>query len=916
MSFRPKISQLPRAEFFHDTYHKLREKTNKALFDSPLLKTYSYGIFNKPLSKDFKHPKTLLSDKYESLDYDPCENSLVLSSEKKLTFKDVKCIQFQRWLVMLLIGVLTAVIACIIDIAIDYLTEGIYIIMKYRLDNMVQNLSIDPFLPYDKTTDIFTSFIMKPYFLWIAFGLLFVILPVLLVVYIEPMASGSGISQIKCFLNGVKIPNIVRLKTLTIKIFGIICAISSGLIIGKEGPMIHIGSIIGAGVSQGCSSTLKLDLKIFESFRTDKEKRDFVSAGAAAGLSAAFGAPVGGVLLSLEEGASFWNQALTWKIFFASMTSTFTLNVIMSAYRGHPGELSNSGLINFGKLNDIYYSIKEVPIFIIMAIIGGILGAIFNHINLKMTLFRTRHITKSFMKVVEVLLMFCNDGEYNSIATMFFQTAEQRIRGLLHDSPGTYNTWWLLYVSIVWFFLACWTFGISVPSGIFIPCLMIGAAWGRLIGVILQKIFPHAIWAANPSKFALIGAAVQLGGVVRMTLSLTVMLIEATGNITFGLVIMLCLMITKWVGDLFNEGVYDMHIHLLSLPFLDWEPPPLSSHITGNEIMSHPVTTFRTIEKVSTIIQVLRTQKHNGFPIVDTASEPHRLSFGRFRGLILRSQLLVILMQKFSKNKIPQIISNTPPDKEIDSLNILRKPDSSPVLINKKNDSYDNQSNFHSFSFSSSYKWRDIDGKVNYPTQLPLLLDHNKIQSSFEDSDKDKDDPKFNNAHNNNNYNFIKINDTRGKRKIAGRNITNDTHESSKSAKSYGKNATIENIFDKTFNSDNLSNENILTLKDFKDPYPRFFDIHDIEFPSPESLLHSQWVDLQPYCCKAPYTISYSATLPRVFRLFRALGLRHLTVINEKNEVVGMITRKDVARFRWFESRARGSVKELKIFQE
>ena len=76
----------------------------------------------------------------------------------------------------------------------------------------------------------------------------------------------------------------VRLKTLFCKASGVLFSVSAGLAVGKEGPMIHSGAAIAAGVSQGQSSSLPFfKTNFLKAFRNDQAKRDFVSGGAAAG---------------------------------------------------------------------------------------------------------------------------------------------------------------------------------------------------------------------------------------------------------------------------------------------------------------------------------------------------------------------------------------------------------------------------------------------------------------------------------------------------------------------------------------------------------------------------------------------------------------------------------------------------------
>jgi H+/Cl- antiporter ClcA len=173
-------------------------------------------------------------------------------------------------------------------------------------------------------------------------------------VYIEPVSGGSGIPEIKCFLNGINLPRVVRIKTLLCKVIGVTFSVAAGLPVGKEGPMVHSGGVVAAAVSQGRTNVWGIDTSFtkFSDFRNDREKRDFVACGAAAGVASAFGAPIGGVLFSLEEGASYWSTKLTWRCFFCAMITILTLFWLRNLDT-MLGQASMEKLFSFGEFNSL-----------------------------------------------------------------------------------------------------------------------------------------------------------------------------------------------------------------------------------------------------------------------------------------------------------------------------------------------------------------------------------------------------------------------------------------------------------------------------------------------------------------------------------------------------------------------------------
>ena len=229
----------------------------------------------------------------ESLDYDDNDNHIKRVHTAKLAETNPEhstAMTVKRYLLVSVIGIATGVTAVFITWGTRLLSY-----LKYKV-------IAGPLFEQERAGTLPFGCTLAAV---VAANCLFVTIATLLVVFLEPSGAGSGIPEIKCLLNGMKIKRVVRIKTLFTKAIGVLFSVSGGLPVGKEGPMIHSGAILGAGLSQGKSTTMGFDTSFarFQDFRNDKEKRDFVSCGAAAGVAAAFGAPIGGCLFALEEGS-------------------------------------------------------------------------------------------------------------------------------------------------------------------------------------------------------------------------------------------------------------------------------------------------------------------------------------------------------------------------------------------------------------------------------------------------------------------------------------------------------------------------------------------------------------------------------------------------------------------------------------
>ncbi|KAK7115171.1 chloride channel protein C-like isoform X2 [Littorina saxatilis] len=659
---------------------------------------------------------------FESLDYLPSHSQVYKHWMKR---QMVSRLQLDRWVMMGMIGFVVGVIGFLLHQLIEGIAD----------------------LKWETTQDILRD--GKPALAWLftsGYSVGFVLFSTAIIIFWRPSAGGSGIPEVTGFLNGTHMRHIFSLRTMVAKFLSCVTAIGCGMPVGPEGPMIHLGALVGAGVSQARSETLNFKLPFFERFRNSEDRRNFVSAGAAAGVASAFGAPVGGLLFSMEEVSSFWTMSLSWQIFFCCMVSTFTTDLFNSAFKGFKytgnfGQFKTERYILFDIERGVDVNILMFIPTVVIGVIGGGLASLFTITNLKIARVRRRFLARIeakwkqnvfrmfepafLMVIVSTLSIFlpaafpctqytclvgdatqvskncindstnaysidysltkdytCAKGQvwhtnttwytnstYNELASLLFGTTESAVKHLFAPDMHTMFGYASLAVGLVfYFFFVCWACGTSVASGILVPMLLIGSLYGRMVGLVMVSLFglhvdKDSYWRwMDPGAFALIGAASFMGGVTRLTMTVTVIMMELTNDVQVLLPVMVSVMVAKWVGDFFTHPIFHAHLEMKCIPFLESEPRVtiMGKNVklelySVKDVMSSPVDTVREIESVQHLAELLLHTSHGGFPVVRKTSSGHRV----FVGIITRMELVVLLMKEdlFSEGRQRHVVT-------------------------------------------------------------------------------------------------------------------------------------------------------------------------------------------------------------------------------------------------------------------
>lgn len=340
-----------------------------------------------------------------------------------------------------------------------------------------------------------------------------------LVIRVFPRARGSGVNQVKAavyVLNGY-----ISFKTVIAKFVACALAIGTGFSLGPEDPSLHMG----AGIASAIGRSLRL---------SQRKIRLIAPVGAAAGLAAAFNAPISAVLFVIEEVIGTWSAGVLGAIVLAAVSSVVTMRWFLgkeSLFRVPPFQLVHPW---------------EVLAYVVLGVVGGITSLGF----LKWIAYARPKIqlwpswTQYYQPAVAGIMVGVIGIKFPQVMGAGYAVIDEALHGQF--------TWKLLILLAV---LKIFATGISflsgTPGGMFAPSLFIGAMLGGAVGSIEQHFFPGL--TGTVGTFALVGMGTFFAGFLRVPITSLFMVIELSGNYTAILPVMISTLVAYLISRRYQK---------------------------------------------------------------------------------------------------------------------------------------------------------------------------------------------------------------------------------------------------------------------------------------------------------------------------------------------------------------------------
>ncbi|KAM8927525.1 chloride channel protein ClC-Kb-like isoform 2-T2 [Pelodytes ibericus] len=486
-------------------------------------------------------------------------------------------------------------------------------------------------------------------------------------------SGGSGIPELKTILTGVILEDYLTIKNFGAKVVGMTCVLAAGstMFLGKVGPFVHLSSMIAAYLGRMRSS-------VTGDYENKNKQHEMLVAGAAVGVSTVFGAPISGVLFSVEVMSSHFAVRNYWRGFFAATCGAFMFRVL-AVFNSEQETISAIFKTNFQI--SFPFDLPEIVFFMILGVICGMVSCAYlfcqrwllgyvrrNRVTAKL-LATEKPVYSALVALLVASITFPESlGQFlasrltmKELLTSLFDNrtwwALSQNASLERSQVVDPNNLWLewadphitIFGTLLFFLIMkFWMFTLAttlpMPAGYFMPVFIFGAAIGRLVGESVSYIFPNGITSDGtihpivPGGYALAGAAAYSGAVTH-TLSTSLLVFEATGQIAHILPVLLSVLIANAICQKFQPSFYDGTIIVKKLPYL---PRIRSRQINSYKVITESfmktgIQVIATDAGFEDILSVVTSSDDLEFPVVENAESLLLV------GKVQRSQLVHFL---------------------------------------------------------------------------------------------------------------------------------------------------------------------------------------------------------------------------------------------------------------------------------